>query len=491
MGGRFKVRRGISLRGVGLLCVTGIAGIGGALAKHEPAVTVLVTGATSADAAAAVRADGGSVTTELDVIAGVVARVPTGHVTALRGDARVHSVTGDRTAAPQGVLSGTTYDPVVQAGSMYQTVRLLGINQSWSDGQTGVGVAVAVVDSGVAPSSFFGNRLVAGADFSGGNNSLSDGFGHGTHIAGIIAGSSGKVGNAKDFTGVAPGAKIVSVKVADASGATSLIKILQGIDWVYKNRAANNIKVLNLSLGAPAYPDYVNDPLAAAVERLWKNGVTVVASAGNIGQGKNLTSPAYDPYVISVGALDTNGTINADDDVPASFSASAATTADRGPDLVVPARSIQSLAAAGSTLVNKAGVAAKVGTSFIKGTGTSQAAAIVSGEVALLAAEDSLQSPEDIKSNLCSYARKGPWDDRLQGCGVATLPAGASELDLSRGHGSSHRNASASPTTADPSADLVTRGASWQGASWQGSSWQGSSWQGASWQGSSWQGSAG
>ena len=491
MSKRFKVRRGISLRGVGLLCVTGIAGIGGVLARHEPAVTVLVTGATSADAAAAVRADGGAVTTELDVLAGVVARVPTSKVTALRGDARVHSVTGDRAAAPQGVLSGTTYDPVAQAGSMYQTARLLGIDRSWAAGQTGAGVAVAVVDSGVAPSSFFGSRLVAGADFSGGNNSLSDGFGHGTHIAGIIAGSSGKVGNSKEFTGVAPGAKIVSVKVADATGATSLIKILQGIDWVYKNRAANNIKVVNLSLGAPAYPDYVNDPLAAAVERLWKNGVTVVASAGNIGQGKNLTSPAYDPYVISVGALDTNGTVNTNDDIPASFSASAATAADRGPDFLVPARSIQSLAAAGSTLVNNAAATAKVGTSFVKGTGTSQAAAIVSGEVALLAAEEPLQTPDDIKSNMCVVAFHGPWDNRLQGCGVATLPVAATELDLSRGHGSNHRNATASSTTADPAADLVTRGASWQGASWQGSSWQGSSWQGASWQGSSWQGLAG
>jgi len=491
MSGRFKVRRGISLRGVGLLCVTGIAGLGAVVANHEASATVLVQSATSADAAAAVRGDGGTVTTELDVIAGVVARVPVSRMASLRTDPRVRSLSGDAGGKLQGVLSGTTYDPVVEPGSMYQTARMLGIDKSWATGQTGAGIGIAVVDSGVAASSFFGARLIAGADFSGGNSPLSDGFGHGTHIAGIIAGSSGKVGAATEFTGIAPGAKIVSVKVADANGATSLIKILQGIDWVYKNRAANNIKVVNLSLGAPAYPDYVNDPLAAAVERLWKNGVTVVASAGNIGQGKNLTSPAYDPYVISVGALDTNGTVNTNDDFPASYSASASTANDRGPDFIVPARSIQSLAATASKLVANAAATAKVGANFVKGTGTSQAAAIVSGEVALLYAEGPLQTPDDMKSNMCGLASRGPWDVRQQGCGVPALRIAASEIDFSMNNHMDHRNATVSATTADPSADLVTRGASWQGASWQGSSWQGSSWQGASWQGSSWQGSAG
>ena len=485
LSSRVAGMRSVGVKGIGLLSVATLAGSGLVAVAPAAYAGVLVTGSSSDAVATAIHAEGGSVVSALTVVNGVIANIRPEALAALRRRPGVSAVLVDAGGATEG-LSTAGYNAPAEVGSMYTTARRLGADTEWDSDDTADGVGVAVIDSGVQPSPAFGARLEAGIDLTGANNALADGFGHGTHIAGIIAGHSGAVGSTKGFTGIAPDARIVSVRVADATGATSLLKILQGMDWVYKNAAARNIKVVNMSLGVPGYSDYRLDPLAAAAERLWASGVTVVASAGNVGAGHGLASPAYDPFVVAVGAVDTMGTLTTADDVPAAFSATAATAGGRGPDVVVPARSIQSLKAAGSTLALTAPATALVGTGFLKGSGTSQAAAEVSGLVALLYGADQSLTPDDLKAFLCKSA-DGPWSAGSQGCGVPSLQSSESP-DSSHGHHQGWKSATTSGTTADPTSDGKTRQNTWQGSSWQGSSWQGSSWQGSSWQGSSWQG---
>ena len=479
--------RSVGVKGIGLLSVATLAGSGLVVTAPAAYAGVLVTGSSSRAVSEAVHAEGGSVVSELTVVDGVIAKIRPEAIAGLRRRSGVSVVVADAAGETEG-LKADGYNAPAEVGSMYTTARRLGADTEWDSDDTADGVGVAVIDSGVQPSPAFGARLEAGIDLTGANNALADGFGHGTHIAGIIAGQSGAVGSTKGFTGIAPDARIVSVRVADATGATSLLKILQGMDWVYKNAAARNIKVVNMSLGVPGYSDYRLDPLAAAAERLWASGVTVVASAGNVGAGHGLASPAYDPFVVAVGAIDTMGTLTTADDVPAAFSATAATAGGRGPDVVVPARSIQSLKATGSTLALAAPATALVGTGFLKGSGTSQAAGEVSGLVALLYGADQSLTPDDLKAALCESAG-GPWSAGSQGCGIPSLQS--EPPDSSHGHHQGWKSATTSGTTADPTTDGKTRQNTWQGSSWQGSSWQGSSWQGSSWQGCSWQGTVG
>jgi len=474
-------------RGVILLSLAALA-LPGAMASSAPKVHVLVQGTSSAAASAAVVRTGNTVTTELSVIDGVVADVRADDVAQLRRQPGVLGVSTDSRGELESVLPGTTYDTETESGSMWATAQNTGITTFWNQGFTGSGVGVAVIDSGVQPSAFFGTRLVAGADFSGAGNALADGFGHGTHLAGIIAGQSGPIGAPGSFTGMAPNAKIISVRVADNLGISSLTKIVQGLDWVYKNRTAQGIKVANLSMGVPAYDDYTTDPLAAAVERLWSGGVTVVASAGNIGAGRNLTSPAYDPTIIAVGALDTKGTVDPSDDAPAAFSASAADWLHRRPDVLAPGRSILSIKATNSVLAGFAPPSSKIGTSFLKGSGTSQAAAVVSGELATLMSAKAL-TPDEAKWNLMNMTQWVAADQLVAGNGRVNVPWFATRLNLAKLVGLQwNLPAVVSPTAVSETSDSTTRKASWQGATWQGQTWQGSTWSGSTWRGSTWSG---
>ena len=239
-----------------------------------------------------------------------------------------------------------------------------------------------------------------------------DAFGHGTHLAGIIA-------------AVAPQARVVNVKVADHEGTTSLGNLLAGIDWAVRrgDRDGLNVRVLNLAFGAEADGSYRNDPLAYAVERAWDEGLAVVVSAGNGGDDTDgLDSPAYDPYVVAVGAEDSGGTATLADDGMAPFSSRGSAT--RGPDVVAPGVAILSTRVPGS-LLDEAFPAARIGDGF-RGSGTSQAAAVVSGAAALLVGARPGLEPDQVKALLRSTARPLPdTDTSLQGAGVIDVAAAA------------------------------------------------------------------
>ena len=219
------------------------------------------------------------------------------------------------------------YDATSDVNSMYNTTLYTGVRNWWKAGYTGDGVDVAVIDTGVTPVDGLADpgKIVYGPDLSldapADNLHNLDANGHGTFMAGIIAGrGSGAdpgsyAGDQTNFLGVAPDARIVSVKVGASDGSVDVSQVIAAIDWVVQHRNDNglNIRVLNLSYGTDSAQPYQVDPLAYAVEQAWKAGIFVVAATGNAGyqfKTGTLADPAYDPKIFAVGATDAQGTMS-------------------------------------------------------------------------------------------------------------------------------------------------------------------------------------
>jgi serine protease AprX len=452
---------------------------------------------------------GGRVTNQIPLINAVIADVPANAVPELGASPGVAQVTSN---APIHLLGSSysdtsaSYDPATDVDSMFNVEQMDGAHAYWNAGYTGQGVGVALIDSGVAPVNGLTTpgKVVYGPDYSSEARDSAlrnlDTFGHGTHMAGIIAGlddgvTSVSSSDSSDFMGMAPNAQIVSLKVANALGQTSVGQVLMAIDWVVRHQNANgmNIGVLNLSYGTDSDDSYVMDPLAYAAEQAWLSGIVVVVAAGNEGNNSDgLTDPAIDPYVIAVGAADTENTMSVSNDQPASFTSEGDGT--RNPDLAAPGTHIVSLRDPNSFIDDTFGATATVDGRFFLGSGTSQAAAIVSGAAALLLSQRPWLTPDQVKALLVdnTNSMNGPDDligsGELNLAGVLDAPApdavqtwptsngGRSDGSM-RSHGASWSGASWS-------------GASWSGASWSGASWSGASWSGASWSGASWSGSS-
>ncbi len=253
----------------------------------------------------------------------------------------------------------------------------------------GRGIGVGVLDTGIAASGDLAGRVVASADLSG-EWSFTDSYGHGTFMAGLIAGG----GQAGGPAGVAPGADLVDLKVAGADGATTLGQVLAALQLADAARDRFNLRVLNISLGAPA-DDPATAPLTEAVERLWADGITVVAASGNEGGGTE--APGLDPYVLTVGAVDGAGAVP-------DWSSRGTDFAGRAkPDLVAPGVGLVGLRAPGST-IDLANPSARVGDHYFRGSGTSMSTAVVAGAAALVAAEHPDWGPDRIKAALTGSA---------------------------------------------------------------------------------------
>jgi len=430
-------------------------------------------------------------------------------------------------------LQGTRWRPDKDRdrGSFERTLRNAEIDKvqrrrdDTGEELTGKGVTVALIDSGVVPVDGLDDagKVVNGPDLSFESQSddtrYLDTFGHGTHMAGIIAGKD------SDFRGVAPDARLLSVKVAAADGATDVSQVIAALDWVVQHRhdEGMDVRVVNLSFGTESTQPYLVDPLAHAAEVAWRSGIVVVVSAGNNGnETESLTDPALDPYVLAVGASDDLGTDRHDDDVVTDFSNRG--SLERTPDLVAPGRSIQSLRNPGSFIDEAyptARVAATDGSEprYFRGSGTSQSAAFVSGVVALLLQQRPDLTPDQVKALLTSTAEPlRDTDRRLQGAGVvdardavqARTPLAVQAFPVSTGVGSLEA-ARGGSHVADPEtgveltgeqdifgqpwdgrswSEAAWEGRSWSGGTWNGSSWSGSSWSGRSWSGRSWSGSS-
>src|SRR4051795_11636290 len=363
---------------------------------HQPSsqVGVIVqfrAGVSQASAQRVVTAAGGRDASAIPVIHGVSARMPARAARRLARRASVRAVSLNMRIKPQ---SNDYPDPNKLATSFIQSTH--SENLWGKDKATGEGIGVAVVDTGIAgdlpdfatsatdPTS----RVVASAIVNPNTTNPGDGFGHGTHVAGLIAGNS-MWRNKNDeaygrFAGTAPDADLISIKAGDDNGDATVLDVIYGIEFAIEHKDEFNIRVMNLSLQSTSAESYKTDPLDAAVEAAWFSGITVVTAVGNRGSAADAVNyaPGNDPYVISVGGVDDSGTKNPDDDAIADWS-SRGTTQDgfAKPDLYAPGAHILSTLAPNSAFASMCPTCVFDG-SYIKAGGSSMAAPIVAGVAA-------------------------------------------------------------------------------------------------------------
>jgi serine protease AprX len=308
---------------------------------------------------------------------------------------------------------------VTRAETVWQgTSGLLGLGSV--PGYQGAGIGVAVIDSGISSHSAIGSRVVARVNLvSNEANASGDPFGHGTHVAGMIGGAGSAAARVTSaYTGgSAPAVRFIDIRVLGRTGTGYTSDVLAGIEWAIANRTKYGIRIINLSLGHPVAEPAATDPLCIAVERAVKAGIVVVASAGNYGLTSTgapvlggITSPGNSPAALTVGAIDTNGTADRSDDRVAPYSSRGPTRFDLAvkPDVVAPGTRIVSLEANGSYLAStypQWHVAGTGNNGYFRLSGTSMAAGVVSGGVALLLNAEPTLTPAQVKVVLQSGAR--------------------------------------------------------------------------------------
>ena len=452
----------------------------------------------------AVTAAGGTITRSLPLVGGLSATVPADRLPELAGRPEVRGVTADRRAR----VSTIEWDESTTASTFATTS---GAKASWALGARGASIGVAVLDTGVAPHGDLASRLVAGPDLSGENDNRRDSYGHGTVMAGAVAGSGADSAPA-NRTGIAPRAHIVSVKVAGANGVTDVSTVLAAMDWVSAFKDTYGIRVMNLSWGVPSTQDPAVDPLSLGVQRLWQQGVVVVVAAGNSGPHPGtITKPGDDPVILTVGAYDDRGDLLDSNDVVPKWSSQGPTAQGVAkPDLVAPGRTLVLARAAGST-VELEHPKAHVAPSYIKGSGTSQAAAVTSGAVALLLSTRPWLTPDQVKALLKRTA--APISNEsvgAQGAGrlraalaLTAEPSAATQVLTATGTGTLEGSRGTS-SRVQVMCDGVTKvlndeatswceawnGASWRDSTWTGASWRSDGWTGASWRTDAWSGAS-
>ena len=370
---------------------------------------------------------------------GAVMRASSDQVSELAADHGVDHLSGDPLVAPAMTISDqSTFADRAWAGAP----GLLGIGAI--PGVNGAGVAVAVVDSGIAP--HVTKKVIANVSFVTGDSSPVDTFGHGTHVAGIIAGSGAwaSLVTSAYKGGIAPRASLVNVRVLGADGTGYTSDVIAGIDWVIANRARFNIRVLNLSIGHPVVEPAATDPLCEAVDRAVAAGLVVVTSAGNAGRAPNgapelggITSPGNSPLALTVGALNTWGTVARSDDSVADYSSRGPTKYDLAvkPDVAAPGTRIVSLDADGTFLSSRypfLHVAGGGSNGYMQLSGTSMAAPMVSGAAALLIQGAPSLTPAQVKLALQSGATYMS-DGGLMGAGAGSVDIWASRKVTANG----------------------------------------------------------
>jgi serine protease AprX len=472
-----------------------------------------------------VRSLGGTVTHELPILGGFSATVPGSALADLAGSSSVGLVWGDGEIAMSSSPT-SLYNRLAPNTAWRQSIRLNQVDGDYDGG----GVAVALLDTGVTESDDLGDRLLARVDLTPEHDGF-DRYGHGTHMSGIIAGT-GAASNGQ-WTGVAPGADLVSVKVAGPDGSTDVSTVIAGLQWVVANRTTYNIRVLNLAFGTDSDQSYGIDPLDYAVEQAWFSGILVVASAGNRGpSGNTINKPGDDPFVLTVGAADNHGTPDRSSTTVAAFSSWGSPGGFSKPDIIAPGITVVSLRDPGST-IDTLYPDARIRDSYFKGTGTSQAAAIVSGVAALMFQANPGLTPDLAKGVLVKTAYRNGNYGHGAGAGLVDVgsalqaarntngvwPAnlglvpstGTGSLEASRG--SFHVDAdidgdgipdrvigeidalgqpwpamswSAFAWYTSPWSELTAVTPGWSAASWSALSWSGTTWSAVSWSAVSW-----
>ncbi|MCB0969339.1 MAG: S8 family serine peptidase, partial [Ilumatobacter sp.] len=338
----------------------------------------------------------------------------------------------------------------VAPGSLSALAAQLDVPAAWSNGITGAGVNIAMVDTGVAPVEALADQVVVAVDFTDeaadATTAGIDTYGHGTHLAGIVAADD----PANGISGLAPGAGIVSVKVAGRDGSVMPLDLIKGIDWVVANADQYDIGVLSLAFNAPTTDPTTEQMLLDAVERAWDAGLVVITAAGNDG-GVGLTAPASSRSSIAVAAVEaTDFGFEVTD-----FSSMG--DGLRNPDIAVPGKSIQSLRVPGS-YADTEHPEGYVDEFRFKGTGTSQSAAAAAALAALVLEANPDLTNDQVRDTLISASTQVGTPEQT-GAGVPSALVAI---------------------------DLVSEGVSWTGQAWSGQAWSGQAWSGQAWSGQAW-----
>ncbi len=461
-----------------------------ALAQRDPAKRVevivqLQAGTKRAQAAPMVKALGGRVTRDLHIINAVAAKLPAAGAVKLASQPGVRAVSVNGATKPQSMGDSlvTSFNSSIQATDMWNYY-----------GGTGEGVGVAVVDTGIAGdlpdfrnSSYDKtSRVIGSAVVNPDATTATDRYGHGTHVAGIIAGDSAKRSYGDllrgKYSGVAPNANLISIKASDDEGNATVLDVIAGIQFAVDHKADYNIRVLNLSLESTNSESYKTDPLDAAAEAAWFKGIFVVAAAGNRGTDADAVShaPGNDPYVMTVGAVDDQGTKSIYDDKSATWSSRGITQDGFAkPDIYAPGAKIVSNLAPASAFTALCSTCVTDG-QYIRAGGTSMSAPMIAGAAAIGFQLDPTVTPNRIKALLVNNGR--------------ALSEKINEVSLSNAarafsyDGGAVANQGLTPSTfIDPATGEIdyTR-SSWSRSSWSSSSdllrssWSRSSWSCAS-----------
>ncbi len=396
-----------------------------------------------------------------------------------RAVATTSSKSGNAPAKDSSGLSSSAYfDPATLGNPMARVVRA---SDLWNEGPSylrGSGTTIAVVDSGVFGSDDLSGRIVASINTNPDYHEAVDMYGHGTFVANIAAGDGSASGGA--YAGIAPQANVVNVRVSDDEGGATEHDVVAGLQWINDNRSTYNIKVVNMSLNSAVMLSPSESPMDAAAEILWFNGVTVVVAAGNNGTA-DIFPPANDPFVITVGASDDNGTISPADDSVATFSAWGTTAQGiNKPDIVAPGRNMVSYLPDNENLTaSREHPANRVNANYFRMSGTSMAAPVVAGAVALLLQDEPNLTPDQVKYRLTNTANTS-W------AGYNSLHAGSGLLDV---YAAVHGTTTASANTGQPISQLLTSGdgsANWGSVNWNSVNWNSVNWNSVNWNSVNW-----
>jgi serine protease AprX len=362
----------------------------------------------------------GRIIGKLPIIHGLAIETTAAQARSLASSPDVRAVSLNATVHTESLPSGLPDMPGSQgvSGAQLQTTydQSMGAAQLWKFGVTGTGVGVAVIDTGIDGqlpdfASADGNhsRVIVSAVDNPSATTATDSYGHGTDVAGIIAGNRpGSAPLHDQYIGVAPNANLISIKVSDEAGTTNVLDVIYGLQFAIQHRSQYNIRVVNMSLDSSTPESYKADPLDAAVEAAWLHGIVVVAAAGNRGSASDAVqySPGNDPYVLTVGGLDEHGTANPADDTIAEWSSQGATQDHtQKPDVYAPGTSIVSVLAPNSVFANNSTCNCIVaGGQYIQTSGTSMAAPVIAGLVADLLEVHPRWTPDQVKGDLVSNA---------------------------------------------------------------------------------------
>jgi serine protease AprX len=429
----------------------------------------------------------GSVKAQYSVINGVVATMTGAAIQALSKNPAIASITQDAKVGETSLSNVQLWPDVSQVSSYY--------------GSPLATPAIAVIDSGVdaTRAADFGARVVAQPNFVSSNTNNTrpgDGFGHGTFVAGIAA------GQAAGYAGAAPGANVVSLDVLDDSGTGLESDVISACDWIFKNKDKYNIRVANLSLLAGTNASFMYDPLDQSVEQLWLSGVVVVTAAGNFASNGQPSgepyAPANDPFAITVGAADINGTAATSDDFNAPWSAYGYTLDGFAkPELGAPGRYMNGPVPTSAAMYVQHPDRV-VAPGYMWMSGTSFAAPVVSGIAADLLALHPSWTPDDVKGALMLTASQtgplsgayalGVGEVRASAAAAVTTPpnpnAGLDAYIITDSSGT--RTFDAASWSSAAKANASWNSASWNSASWNSASWSSASWNAASWSAASW-----